>query len=65
MISVTRADNAPPSFKLLGTYLDAKFAAWQELDALFALFQGDATSHPSLSEVCKLLMSNDAISHPQ
>lgn len=28
VISVTRADNAPPSFKLLGSYLDAKFAAW-------------------------------------
>lgn len=65
VISVTRADNAPPSFKLLGSYLDAKFAAWQELDALFAPFQGDAPSPPGLSEACKLLMSNDAISHPQ
>ena len=65
VISVTRADNAPPSFKLLGSYLDAKFAAWQELDALFAPFQSDAPSRPGLSEACKLLMSNDAISHPQ
>lgn len=65
VISVTRADNAPPSFKLLGSYLDAKFAAWQELDALFAPFQGDAPSRSGLSEACKLLMSNDAISHPQ
>ena len=62
VIRVTRVDNAPPAFKLLGSYLDAKFAAWQELDALFAPFQGDAPSRPGLSEVCKLLMSNDAIS---
>lgn len=62
VISLTRVDNAPPSFKLLGSYLDAKFAAWQELDALFAPFQGDATLRPGLSEACKLLMSNDAIS---
>jgi hypothetical protein len=65
VINVTRADNAPPSFKLLGSCLDAKFAAWQELDALFAPFQGDATSRPGLSEACKFLMSNDAISHLQ
>ena len=59
VIRVTRADNAPPAFKLLGSYLEAKFAAWQELDALFAPFQGDATSRPSLLEACKLLMSED------
>ena len=61
VIRVTRVDNAPPSFKLVGSYLEAKFAAWQELDALFAAFQGYATSRPGLSEACKLLMSNDAI----
>ena len=65
VIRVKRVDNAPRSFKLLGSYLDAKFAAWQELDALFATFQGDATSPPGLSQACNLLMSNDATSHPQ
>ena len=62
VIEVTRVDSATPAFKLLGSYLDAKFVAWQELDALFAPFQGDATSPPSLLEACKLLMSNDTIS---
>ena len=62
VIDVTRVDSATPAFKLLGSYLDAKFVAWQELDALFAPFQGDATSPPSLLEACKLLISNDTIS---
>ncbi len=62
VINVTRADNATPAYKLLGSYLKAKFVAWQELDALFAPFQGDATSRPSLLEACKLLMSNGTIS---
>lgn len=62
VIEVTRVDSATPAFKLLGAYLDAKFVAWQELDALFAPFQGDAASPPSLLEACKLLMSKDTIS---
>ena len=62
VINVTRVGNAIRSFKLLGAYLEAKFAAWQALDALFAPFQGDAALRPGLSEACKLLMSNDTIS---
>lgn len=65
VIRVTRVDNAPPDFKLLGSYLENKFASWQELDALFALFQGDATAGRGLPEVCKALISNDTISHPK
>ena len=61
-INVTRVDNATPAYKLLGSYLKAKFAAWQELDALFTPFQGDTTSPLGLSEACKLLMSNGTIS---
>ncbi len=62
VIRVTRVDNTLPSFRLLGSYLNAKFAAWDELYALFAPFQDDVTPPPGLSEACKLLMSNDAIS---
>ena len=61
VINVTRVDNATPAYKLLGSYLEAKFAAWHELDALSAPFQGDTTSRPSLLEACKLLMSNHTI----
>lgn len=65
VIGVTRVDTATPSFKLLGSYLDAKFAAWQELDALFAPFQGDANAGRGLPEVCKGLISNDTISEQE
>ncbi len=69
VIGVTRVDNALPSFKLLGSYLDAKSAAWQKLDALLAALhepgQGGATVRPDLPEVCKPLMSNDSMSHPK
>ncbi|MYA29094.1 MAG: hypothetical protein F4Z24_07380 [Nitrospira sp. SB0666_bin_27] len=58
VINVTRVDNATPAYKLLGSYLKAKFVAWQELDALFAPFQGDTTSPPGLSEAWALLRSN-------
>ena len=59
VISVTRVDNAPPSFKLLGSYLDSKFNAQQELGR-------SGTTLPSdLPDVCKPLMSNDSISHPE
>ena len=59
VISVTRVDNAPPSFKLLGSYLDGKFNAQQELGR-------SGTTLPSdLPDVCKRLMSNDSISHPK
>ncbi len=69
VIGVTRVDNALPSFKLLGSYLDAKSAAWQKLDALLnALYEpglGGETLPPHLPDVCKPLMSNDSISHPE
>ena len=69
VIRVTRVDNALPSSKLLGSYLDAKSAAWQKLDALLAALHEPgrdvATVRPDLPEVCKLLMSNDSISHPE
>lgn len=65
VIGVTRVDNAPSTFKLLGSYLDAKFAAWQKLDALYKSAQDGATGRPGLPEVCKLLMSHDSIAHPQ
>ena len=69
VIGVTRVDNALPSFKLLGSYLDAKSAAWQKLDALLAALyepgRDGATVRPDLPEVCKPLMSNDSISHPE
>ena len=59
VISVTRVDNAPPAFKLLGSYLDSKFNAQQELGR-------SGTTLPSdLPDVCKPLMSNDSISHPE
>ena len=65
VISVTQVDNAPPSFKLLGSYLDAKFAAWQKLDALFEPDRVGATVLPSLADACNLLTSHEAISHPE
>ena len=59
VISVTRVDNALPTFKLLGSYLDSKFNAQQELGR-------SGTTLPSdLPDVCKPLMSNDSISHPE
>ena len=59
VISVTRVGNAPPSFKLLGSYLDSKFNAQQELGR-------SGTTLPSdLPDVCKPLMSNDSMSHPE
>ncbi len=65
VISVTRVDSVPPTFKLLGSYLDAKFAAWEELDALFAPDRVRATVLPSLADACNLLMSNASTSHPK
>ena len=65
VIGVTRVENASPSFKLLGSYLDAKFAAWQELDASYQPDLGGATLRPGLPEACKLFMSNDSMSYPQ
>ena len=62
VIGVTRVDDASPSFKLLGSYLDAKFAAWEKLDASYQPDRGGATVLPTLAGVCKTLMSNDAIS---
>ena len=59
VISVTRVDNAPPSFKLLGSYLDSKFNAQQELG------RSGTTLPPHLPDVCKPLMSNDSMSHPE
>ncbi len=59
MISVTRVENARSAFKLLGSYLDSKFNAQQELGRR-------GTTLPShLPEACKPLMSNDSISHPE
>ena len=63
VIGVTRVDDASPSFKLLGSYLDAKFAAWEELDASYQPDRGGATLRPGLTEACKLFMSNDSVSH--
>ena len=65
VIGVTRVDDASPSFKLLGSYLDSKFAAWEELDASYQPDRGGATVLSTLAGVCKTLMSNDAISHPK
>ncbi len=62
VINVTRVDDASPSFKLLRSYLDAKFAAWEELNASYQPDRGGATVRPTLAGVCKTLMSNDAIS---
>ena len=65
VIGVTRMDDAPPSFKLLGSYLDAKFAAWQKLDALYEPGREVATALPSLPDACNRLISNDSMSHPE
>ncbi len=59
VISLTRVDNALPSFKLLGSYLDGKFKALEELG------QGGETLPAHLPDVCKPLMSNDSMSHPE
>ena len=65
VISVTRVGNARSSFKLLGSYLDGKFAAWKELNAQRERGQGGAALSPDLPDVCKRLMSNDSMSHPE
>ena len=49
VIGVTRVDDASPSFKLLGSYLENKFAAWEELDASY---QPDAGSCDRASHSC-------------
>lgn len=65
VIRVTRVDNASSSFKLLGSYLENKFAAWEELDASYQPDRAGATVLPTLADVCKNLFSNDSISHPR
>ncbi len=65
VIGVTRMDDAPPSFKLLESYLDAKFAAWQELDALHQPGRDGTTALPSLPDACNRLMSKGSISQPE
>ena len=65
VINVTRVDDASPSFKLLRSYLDAKFAAWEELNASYQPDRGGAPVLPTLAGVCKTLMSNDAISEQE
>ena len=65
VIGVTRVDNASPSYKLLGSYLDAKFAAWKTLDALYEVERGGEIVRSDLPEACALLRSNDAISEQE
>lgn len=65
VIRVTRVDGASPSFKLLGSYLDAKFAAWGELDASYQPDPGRATARPTLADLCRNILSNAAIAHPK